>query len=147
MKRSVKRFQTHFEGESKTEQSHKSECEIDNIIAKHHKTGAVTHVNKHQPNYGNASGQDFLSAMLVVTEAQQMFQELPSNVRNKYNNDPAQFLDAVQDPAKESELVELGILPNRKVRTAEEPVMASTEALQKSEAASPTPAEPETVAT
>ena len=103
------RVQTVPEGESLTEQSHKKECDINNIMRKYQKTGAITHQNKHEAEYGFATGQTFLDAMLTVTKGQQMFDELPSSIRNKFYNDPAQFLDFVQDPANKQELMEMGL--------------------------------------
>ena len=38
-----------------------------------------------------------------------MFADLPSSIRTKFNNDPAQYLDFVQDPEKLEEMRELGL--------------------------------------
>ena len=38
-----------------------------------------------------------------------MFAELPSQARTKFNNNPATFLDFVQDPEKQNQLYELGL--------------------------------------
>ena len=39
-------------GESRTKQSFQKECDINAIMAKYQKTGAITHFNKHQQQYG-----------------------------------------------------------------------------------------------
>ncbi len=96
---------------SRTKQQFKDECDINNILSKYQKSGAVTHVNKHAAEYGFATSEDFTSAMFLVTDAQAMFNELPSSLRTKFKNDPAEFLEFVQDPENADELVELGLAP------------------------------------
>ncbi len=92
-----------------TKQSFKDECDINKIMAKYQKTGAIAHFNKHQPQYGFASSKDFAESMRIVTSAQQMFADLPSSIRSKFNNQPEQFLEFVQNPDNESEMVSLGL--------------------------------------
>ena len=87
------------------------ECDINKIMAKYQKTGAIAHVNKHEANYGFATGQDFLEAMTTVTIGQEMFDDLPSKVRNRFANSPAEFLKFVQDAKNKKEGQELGLWP------------------------------------
>ena len=94
---------------SMTKQSHKEECDINNIVDSFQSTGVVTHLNRHQPQYGAIDGTDFKTAMDIVTGAQSMFNELPSGVRNRFKNDPAAFLDFVSDPENVAELQTLGL--------------------------------------
>lgn len=102
-----------------TEQSHKQMCEINNILRKYQKTGVIEHVNKHKPSYGFASSVQFQEAMETVTVAQQMFDDLPSGLRNRFSNDPAQFLDFVQNPENEEEMIKMG-LANRRPQEPQE---------------------------
>lgn len=95
--------------ESLTKQSFTESCDINNIMAKYQKTGVIDHVNEYGERYGEATAVDFHSAMNVVTRAQEMFNDLPSSIRNKFANDPAQFLEFVQNPANSDELVKLGL--------------------------------------
>lgn len=94
---------------SRAKQSFKDECNINNIVSKYQKTGAVTHFNKNAPRYEDASGADFQDAMNLVTSTQQLFNELPSSLRARFANDPSQFLDFVQDPRNADEMAELGL--------------------------------------
>lgn len=96
-----------------TEQSHKQGCEINNILAKYHKTGVLEHVNKHQAQYGDATSLDFQNAMQTVINAQTMFDDLPSKLRNRFQNDPAQFLDFVQNEENIDEMIKLGLATQR----------------------------------
>lgn len=103
-----------FEGtESRTEQSHKNECDINNIISKYDRTGLVTHRNEYRGQYGFASQQTFEDAMLVVARAQSMFNDLPAKVRDRFNHDPGQFLKFVQDDKNADELVKMGLATNK----------------------------------
>lgn len=98
-------------GDSLTMQSMAAECDINNIVSKYQKTGLLDHVQKHGPQYGDmSSSHDFTEAMNLVTEAQSMFEELPSSIRKKFNNDPTEFLDFVAEPENRDEMVILGLL-------------------------------------
>lgn len=116
-----------FDGKQKAKQSFKDDCDINIIMAKFQKTGAVTHFNKRSPEYGFATGHDFKSSMDLVKAAQEMFDELPSTIRSKFANQPAAFLDFVQDPANADEMLELGLrekLPGTRTETPPEPETA-----------------------
>lgn len=53
---------------------------------------------------------DFRTAMEQVKQADEAFLRLPPVVRKRFDNDPALFLDFVDDPANENELRSLGLL-------------------------------------
>ena len=59
--------------------------------------------------------------MNVVTYANQGFAELPSEVRNHFDNDPVKFVDFLDEPGNESQLQEWGLLPLPHVEAAESP--------------------------
>ena len=80
-------------GEGKTEQSHKKECDINFVLRNYQKTGLITHVKKHEGRYDDISVQDFQQAMEIYAEGKNRFEELPSNIRMRFENDPAKFID------------------------------------------------------
>lgn len=94
---------------SLTRQDAKDECDINQIVDKFQRTGVIDHRNKYEAKYGFADSNDLHQAMNLITEAQQMFDELPSKARKRFNNDPGQFLDFVQDPANINEMETLGL--------------------------------------
>lgn len=99
-------------------QSFKEECDINTIMAKYIRTGVLDFVAKHEPRYGDCTGQDFQDAQLLIAGAQSMFQDLPAAIRARFDNDPAQFLDFVDDPDSREEAREMGLLkPEAKVDT------------------------------
>lgn len=92
------------------QQQFKEECDINNILAKYQKTGAVTHANNRAAEYGFATSLDFRQSMEIVVKAKTMFNELPSTIRRKFGGSPEAFLDFVQNPANASEMVEMGLV-------------------------------------
>jgi len=107
--RKYPRLKMHFKQPSMTKQSFKDEVNINKIMEKFQRTGAIDHYAKHAPQYGDASQVDYLEANLVISNANTMFEELPSSIRKKFENDPAQFLEFVQDEKNNEEMIELGL--------------------------------------
>jgi len=123
-----------FPKKGRTKQSFTDDCDINKIVARYQKTGAIAHLNKHQADYGFATSDDFSTAMRTVIVAQEMFDGLPSSIRNRFANDPGQFLDFVQDADNIDEGRRLGLWPD------EEP--GATEAAPEPKKADPEPEPP-----
>lgn len=92
-----------------TKQNHKDECNVNRIVNKFHQTGQLSHLNTRQAIYQEITPGDFKTAMDTVTEANSLFQELPSNIRKRFDHMPEKFLAFCQDPANSAELIELGL--------------------------------------
>jgi len=105
------RMSKSFSGPSLAKQSFKKECDINHIMSKYLKTGLVNHVAKYNGKYGETLPIDFdyQDACNAVLEAQEIFMSVPSDLRRKFNNDPAEFLSFVNDPANAEEMYELGL--------------------------------------
>ncbi len=114
-----RRVSVTFTGTGRAKQSFKAECDINNILKKYQKTGALMHLAKHGAQYGDATAVSFTEAMQIVTDAQTMFEDLPSSLRTRFANDPAQFMDFVQTPGNEDEMRELGLLPLKSEQSLE----------------------------
>jgi len=96
-------------GDGLTEQNHKDETDINNIVRKYNKTGLIDHLNQFEKQYGDMTGYDYQDAMNTVAAANTMFEGLPSAIRNKFDNDPAKFINFVDDEANADKLVEMGL--------------------------------------
>lgn len=84
----------HFEGQGRTHQEAKDQCDINIIVKKYRRTRQVTHINEGQPFYGDFSNSgDYLSAVNQVREAELAFAELPAAVRKECDNDPGIFME------------------------------------------------------
>lgn len=109
----IPRVQVNFENSEKlTESNHMKACDINGIVSRYQKSGVLEHRNEHRGTYGFASSQTFQDAMLIVAQGNQLFQELPAHIRDKFKHDPALFLDFVQDESNAPELVKLGLASN-----------------------------------
>lgn len=106
----LKQSITFAPGFGRTKQSHAAECDINNIMARYLRTGVIDVANKHAPQYGDCSGWEFQAAITKLAEAKSMFAGLPAKLRNRFENDPGQFLDFVHDRENLAEMRELGLL-------------------------------------
>lgn len=105
-------------GESMTQQQFKAECDVNNILAKYKKTGMVTHLAKHQGNFGDFSNvEDYQTCLGKLMQAQTAFGTLPSELRTKFDNDPAKLIDFLADQKNDEEAIKFGL----KVRPKQEP--------------------------
>lgn len=104
-----KRVRLECNGKSLTQQSAKTECDINFIVGRFKQTGVLQHARETLGQYGDFTGMDFQEAMHVVIKGQQAFEALPAKLRNRFNNDPALFLDFCADPENSEEMVKLGL--------------------------------------
>jgi len=106
-------------GVSMTRQSFKKDCDINYIMAKYQKTGLIEHVNRYQGNYGDfLTVDDYQSSMIKVMQANEAFESLPSSLRKRFSNDPAEFLSFVQNPDNRDEMIELGLIDVKSVNNS-----------------------------
>lgn len=101
---------------SMTKQSFVAECDINNILKQYKLTGMVSHINaKAQAGaYLDLPDEtDFQSALELVIRAEESFATLPSKLRTRFNNDPAEFLEFMADPRNQDEAIELGLATRR----------------------------------
>lgn len=93
-----------------TKQEFKEECDINTIMRKYRATGTVPG-NTRVGRYGDfASVGDFHAAQNMVIQAQAQFAAMPSEVRDRFKNDPALFLEFVHDKKNYEEARKLGLL-------------------------------------
>jgi len=94
----------------RTKQSFRDECDINLIVKRHASDGLLAHLNPRLPKYGDFSASiELRDAMELVTEAQKGFAQIPAEVRAMCNNDPALFLNMVNDPNHIEALAEAGL--------------------------------------
>jgi len=108
-----------------TKQAPKAECDINNILKQYRKTGIFTHINQNasQGMYVDLPSEvDLQQSFRIVAEAQEAFSSLPAKTRDRFGNDPLQFLAAFNDPSLAAELRELGLLqPDQSLPVAAPP--------------------------
>lgn len=97
-----------------TQQHCKDECDINYIVERFGVTGELP-VDPHarKPTYGDFTGvYDYQSALNAVMAADEAFMALPAKLRERFDNDPALFVDfcSSTDPQDRSEAIELGLI-------------------------------------
>lgn len=97
-------------GEDMTKQSFKDECDINNIMKRYQATGIIDHVRDASPQYLDATTFDFQSAQNIIAEANSIFAAMPSQLRDRFHNDPVELLEFVHNPKNAQEAVSLGFL-------------------------------------
>lgn len=98
-----------FVGEGRTKQSFKDQADINFIMARYLKSGSLDYVARHEGKYGEVSPLSFHEAMNIVARSQEMFDDLPSELRKRFGHDPAAFLAFVQDSKNIDEMRKLGL--------------------------------------
>lgn len=120
----TKRVRITCEGKGLTEQKHKKDVDINQIMLKASKTGMLP-LAKGSPMYGDfTNAQDFQNCLERIQSADQAFMELPADIRKRFANDPAQLITYINNPENEQEAVELGLLPNPGNQPPEDAIVA-----------------------
>lgn len=95
---------------SATKQEFKDECDINRIMRQYQDTG-LAESSSAVGRYGDFSSVgDFHAAQNVIAQASEQFESLPANVRDRFRNSPALFLEFIGDKANRAEARALGLL-------------------------------------
>jgi phage internal scaffolding protein len=122
-----KRVQTCYaEDRGRTHQEHKQECDINHILEKYARTGLVTHVSKYEPQYGDVTSMEYQDMQNKIADVNSMFADLPAKERQRFNNDPSQFLAFVSDLKNVDDMRD-GVIGNNSTEASE---VASDEAVE-----------------
>ena len=99
------------DGEEKfrTKQSFAEECDINTIVRRFDLTGQLPE-NVRTPQVGDfTTVRDFRSAMEAVRLARESFDEMPADIRAKFGNDPAAFVDFCADQENVPQMLKWGL--------------------------------------
>ncbi|WNK15100.1 MAG: internal scaffolding protein [Microvirus sp.] len=105
-----RKIQLTFIGQGRTQQQFKAESDINTIMGQYMRTGVMPSLN--DPNTGryiDATGLEYQAAMEMVASANSMFHNLPSALRARFSNNPAEFLNFAENPDNQAELSKLGV--------------------------------------
>lgn len=96
--------------DSMTQQSFKDEADINTIVRRFGLTGQLPQ-DLQMPVSGDFTGiSDYHTAMNMVLAAQDEFLRVPPDVRARFQNDPAQLMAFLDDPANRAEAESLGLV-------------------------------------
>ena len=93
-----------------TEQSHEKETNINEIVKKHGAVLSQGYVDISSLRFDDVSNNDFQEMVHMLMKGKESFEKVPSVIRNKFENDPAKFMDFVHNPDSKDQLVEWGML-------------------------------------
>lgn len=136
-----------FKLPSLAQQHFKDECDINTIIANFQQTGVMPS-GKREPLFGDFSGvpQDFMSAQNLFDEAQERFYSLSSDIRKRFNNNPAELLHFMSNPANADVAFDMGLInkpigydERHGVQSQKTPVTATNVQPQEIKPVSPSP--------
>lgn len=104
--------QVSFKGtKTRTKSEFADEANINNIV-KRCINGAAMPTGSRTPLFGDFSDvADFTSAQTLIAEANAEFEQLPSDVREKFGNDVSALMDFLDDENNLDEAIELGLAP------------------------------------
>lgn len=106
-----------FEPEGRTHQSFKDECDINVIMGRYLKTGVLPeNLNQLEARYLDVTELEYQSAMELVAGAKSLFEQMPSSIRNRFDNDPAKLLAFTQDDNNRLAAAEMGLLAPEKAQ-------------------------------
>ena len=93
-----------------TEQNMTKECDVNEIIKKYDKQGLITHLNRIEAQFGDMTGMDYKESLDLVIKVKAEFDQLPSEIRKEFSNDPAKYLEFMENPENRDRAIELGLI-------------------------------------
>ena len=92
------------------QQHYKDECDINTILERFNVTGMLPQ-SPISPRYGDFSGiTDYHSALNKVMAAMEEFDNLPAQIRARFDNEPANLIEFLEDEKNRPEAEKLGLV-------------------------------------
>jgi phage internal scaffolding protein len=96
--------------ESRVDESQKKLTDIHELLEPAIRNGLLRHAIQYESEYDDIPAITYQDALDTVAKASEMFDALPVKIRNRFNNDPKQFLEFTSDPKNADEMQKLGML-------------------------------------
>lgn len=110
---------------SLAEQSSLEETDINTIVRRFGLTGQLP-TGLRAPTYGDyLEVTDYHSALNAIVVANEAFEELPAEVRRRFDNDPGKFVDFCSDENNSQEAAKLGLVMPKAVELANSGIPAT----------------------
>lgn len=118
-----------IDGDSKVEQSHAARVDINMILKRCRRTGLFPQ-RTGVPSYGDFTGAvDFQECLTRIDKANRDFDDLPSEIRSRFDNDPGKLLDFLADADNLAEAREIGLVPKPPEEPVPTPIVPSAESV------------------
>jgi len=95
---------------SLTQQQFAAECDINHIIKTFQTTGTVPGNALPAEYLDNTLATDYHDALNLIKTSEDLFTQLPSSVRARFENDPFELLTFVNNPDNRREAIALGLI-------------------------------------
>lgn len=94
--------------DGRTKQSFKDATDINKLLAKAAKGESLSHLVRHGASYGDFTDMpDLLTAHEKLARGQEIFMELPAEIRQEFNQSAGAFFRYVNDPEHKDDLARL----------------------------------------
>lgn len=105
----ARRFQARPAGDSPVQQGEGPSTDINRMVANAKGRNTDLPAGSRAPQWGDFSDVDFMDAQNMILQVKTSFLELPSRIRNLFDNDPAQVIRFVNDPDNRDKAIQLGL--------------------------------------
>lgn len=109
-------------------QQFRDECDVNNLVARYNRTGTFYNALDcagrlaRMPQYGDFSELgDFREQQQKILDVYETFATLPAKIRERFNNNPAFFVEFVGDEKNLDECVKLGVFERPALQPKELP--------------------------
>lgn len=98
--------------ETRTKQSYKKQQDIKEIIKKYGATGLLNkNIMANDPKFDDVSEiSSYAEASQIIAKAGQAFDQLPNEIREKFNYNPANLLDYLNKSENKEEAIAMGLV-------------------------------------
>lgn len=106
---------------SRTQKQFIDECDVNNILRNYVSSGVLTHTSDKQLFFADVSSapSDYYEARKLLNDSKAAFDELPANVREKFDNNPFNVVKFLSDDKNFDEAVKLGLCKAKENLTEE----------------------------
>jgi len=114
----TKRVQTVNDLPSRTQKQYKDQVNINKIMQKYKATGTITHIrNAAQGVYMDLTQiGDYAESLMQIQRANEAFEQIPAELRIKFQNDPSKLISYLADSKNHEEAVKLGLMVKRETQ-------------------------------
>lgn len=103
---------------SLTKQSFTEESDINTIVKRFNLTGQLP-TNVRMPTYADYNDVfDFHTAMNAIAQANEAFDKMPADIRARFHNNPAEFVDFCSNEANRAEAEKMGLVTAQALQAA-----------------------------
>ena len=96
-----------------TKQALKDDADVNKIIKKYNRVDLMKQAYELEAIYGEIDSQDLQEAMNKVIAAEQAFEQVPSEIREQFGNDPGRWIDYATNKENLEQMRAWGFAPRK----------------------------------